>query len=92
MKPRSEIEKKLQRIALDDYKADLTVRQRAQRLYGTWSVENVLDQHDPDWRERPFPADEEARIRQMFEEKQERAGGKRKPHRLMVEFEKDSKR
>lgn len=93
LKPRSDTEKKLQRITLDEYKEDIKVRQKAQRLYGVWSVENVLDQHDPNWRERPFPEDEEARIRQMFEEKEEWAGGKKRtPHRLKVEFEKEPRR
>lgn len=92
LNPRSEVEKKLQRIALDAYKTDIKVRQRAQRLYETWSVENILDQHDPNWRQRPYPENEEARLRQMVEEKKEWAGVKGKSPGLKVDFEKESKR
>lgn len=92
LKPRSEVEKKLQRISIDEYKTDVKVRQRAQKLYGVWSVENILDQHDPTWRERSFPDDEEARIRQMLQEQEQWATSKtRRPHRLKIEIEAEKK-
>lgn len=69
--PRSDTEKKLQRILLEDYKSDLKTRQRGQKLYGTWHVEARLDQHDPNWRQRSFPDDEEGRIEQMLREHEE---------------------
>lgn len=71
LKPRSDVEGKLQRILLEDYKTDVKTRQRAQKLYGSWTVENMLDMHDPDWRDRPFPDDEEGRVKQMLREHEE---------------------
>ena len=81
LKPRNELEKKLQRIPLDDYKSDIKVRQRAQNLYGSWQIEAMLDQHDPAWRERSFPDDLEGRIRQMQDEKERWARGARQKER-----------
>lgn len=71
LKARSDVERKLQRILLKDYKNDVKTRQRAQKLYGSWSVENMLDMHDPNWRDRPFPDDEEGRVKQMLREREE---------------------